>query len=136
MPREATPRIVLSFSTAPVRGMSDAGRREDALHAGARIGRAAHHLHLAVAGIDDADPQPVGVGVRLGRDDARDVKPASAGGAVLDALDIVAEHDQPLDDLVDRRVGVEMGLEPGRASSSSLQRRPRTSEGMSSGRKP
>ena len=47
MPREATPRIVLSFSTAPVFGMTHPGRAEHALHAGARVRRAAHDLHLA-----------------------------------------------------------------------------------------
>ena len=46
MPFEATPRIALSFSSAPVRGMVDAGRREHALHPGARVGRAAHDLDL------------------------------------------------------------------------------------------
>ena len=40
-----------------------AGRREDALHAGARVGRAAHDLHQAAAGIDPAQPQPVGIGM-------------------------------------------------------------------------
>ena len=50
-----------------------ARRHEHALHAGARIRRAAHDLHrLAVAGIDHADAQPIGVGMLLGRDHARD----------------------------------------------------------------
>ncbi len=43
-----------------------AGRHEHALHAGARIGRAAHDLHrIARAGVDHADAQPVGVGMLL-----------------------------------------------------------------------
>ena len=53
--------------------------------------------------------------------------------AVLDPLDIVAEHDQPLDDLVDRSRRVEMGLQPGERGLHSV---PRTGEGMSSGTNP
>ena len=52
--------------------MTAAGRREDALHAGARIGRAADDLDARRAGIDRADPQPVGVGMRLGLDHIAD----------------------------------------------------------------
>ena len=39
--------------------------REDALHAGARIGRAADDLVRAMRRLDDADPQLVGVRMRL-----------------------------------------------------------------------
>ena len=39
------------------------GRREHALHPGPRVRRAAHDLGLRRAAIDDADPQPVGVGM-------------------------------------------------------------------------
>ena len=60
-------------------GNEGAGRREHALHAGARIGRAAHDLHrLAVAGVDHADAQPVGVRMLLGLDHARDREGASS----------------------------------------------------------
>ncbi len=114
-----------------------AGGAEHTFHPGPRIRRAAHDLNLSISGspgIDDADAQPVGVRVRLGRHDARDDKPGERGGAVLDAFHVVAEHDQLLGDLSRDRAGVEMGFEPG-------QRRlhcsgPRTGDGMSSGRKP
>ncbi len=117
-------------------GLRDAhaGRAEHALHAGPRVRRAAHDLHLTGPGIDDADAQPVGIRVRLGRDDARDDKAGQRGAAVLDALDIVAEHDEPVGDLRRRRVGVEMRLEPGQRGFHASA--PRTGDGMSSGRNP
>ena len=46
--------------------------REHALHAGARVRRAADDLHRPAAGVDDADLQPVGVGMLLGLDDRGD----------------------------------------------------------------
>ncbi len=117
-------------------GLRDAhpGRAEHSFHAGPRIWRAAHDLHLAGASIDDADPEPVGIGVRLGADDFGDNKAVERCRAVLDAVDIVAEHDEPLDDRGERRLGVEMRLEP--AERGFHTETPRTSEGMSSGTKP
>ena len=87
-----------------------------------------------LAGIDDADAQPVGIGVLLGRDDARHLEPGERRGRVVDPVDIVAEHDEPLDDLAEARLRVEMRLQPrqGRLHGSG----PRTGEGMSSGRNP
>ena len=90
-----------------------AGRREDADHAGARVGRAAHHLDLAGAGIDDAEAELVGVGMGLGLHDTRDAEGGQILGAVLDRFDLEAAHDQQGHDLVERGLGVEMGLEPG-----------------------
>ncbi len=116
-----------------------AGRGEDALHAGARVGRAADHLHLFLAGVDHADPEPVGIRMALGRNHRGNGEGFEPGGAVFDRVDIVAEHDQPLDDRRQRRLGVEMGLEPGErrlhAAAPPLSG-PRTIEGMSSGRNP
>ena len=134
MPREATPRIVLSFSTAPVFGMrTPAGPNTPFMPA--RAFGAPHTTCTSPGpGIDDADAQPVGIRVRLGRDDARDDKAGERGGAVLDALDIVAEHDEPLGDLRRRRLGVEMRLEPGQRGFHASA--PRTGDGMSSGRNP
>src|SRR3546814_14074518 len=40
-----------------------ADRRKDTLHAAARVGGAAHDLDLALAGIDDANPETIRVGV-------------------------------------------------------------------------
>ena len=88
-------------------------RREHALHAGARVGRAADDLHRLAAGVDDADPQPVGVGMLLGFDDARDDEAVVLAARVLDALDLEADARQRVDDLGERGRGVEMVLEPG-----------------------
>ncbi len=116
-----------------------AGRGKDALHARAGVRGAANHLDLLLAGVDDADPEPVGVWMALGRDDRGNSEGFEPGGAVFDRLDIVAEHDQALDDRSRRRIRIEMGLEPGEgrlhAGAPPLSG-PRTSEGMSSGRKP
>ncbi len=91
-----------------------AGRHEHAGHAAARIGRAADDLHrIAGAGVDHADPQPVGVGMLLGRDDARDGERRQRLAAVDDVLDLEADHGELVDDRVERLVGVEMLLEPG-----------------------
>ena len=50
-------------------GHIGAGRGEDALHAGARVRRAADNLHrITAAGIHHADAQPVGIGMLLGGD--------------------------------------------------------------------
>ena len=65
----------------PGAGNVAADRREDALHAGARIGRAADHLDLAAAGIDQADPQPVGIGMLLGLHDIADGEGREIAGA-------------------------------------------------------
>ena len=88
-------------------------RREHALHAGARIGRAADDLHRLAAGVDDADAQPVGVGMLLRLDDARDDEALELGAGVLHAFDLEADARQRVDDLGERGRGVEMVFEPG-----------------------
>ena len=88
-------------------------RREHALHPGARVRRAADDLNRARAGFDDADPQPVGVGMRLGLDDVADDEAGVLGARVLDALDLEADAGQRVDDLGERGLRVEMVLEPG-----------------------
>ena len=56
-------------------GNEGAGRREHAFHSGARVRRAADHLDgIALADIDHADAQPVGVRMLFGFDHARDDK--------------------------------------------------------------
>ena len=91
-----------------------AGRHEHALHAGARVGGAAHHLHrIAAAGFDQADAQPVGVGMLLGRDHAADDERGELLAAVGDALDLEPDHCELVDELVERLIGVEVLLEPG-----------------------
>ena len=83
-------------------------RREHALHAGARIRRAADDLHRVAAGVDDADFQPVGVGVLLGFDDGSDDEAVVFAGRVLDQLNLEADAGQRVDDLGERGRGVEV----------------------------
>ena len=59
---------------------------------------------------------------------------ASALRLVLDALDLEPDHGELVDDLVERRVGVEMLLQPGEGEFHELN--PPASVGKSSGRKP
>ena len=112
-----------------------AGRREHALHAGARIGRAAHHLdRLAVADVDHADPETVRVGVLLGGDHVGDDEGLEQRRLVLDVLDLEPDHGELVDDLGQRRVGVEVLFQPGQGEFHELN--PPASVGKSSGRKP
>ena len=91
-----------------------AGGREHGLHAGPRVRRAADHLHgRALAGVDSADPQPVGVRVLLGGEHGGDAVGGERLRLVLDALDLQPDAGQRLDDHVEGSVGVEVVLEPG-----------------------
>ena len=88
-------------------------RHEHALHAGTRIRRAADDLNrLAVAGVDHADAQPVGVGMLLRLDHARDDERRQQLAFVLDALDLEPDHGEFFRDRAERMIGVEMLLEP------------------------
>ena len=91
-----------------------ARRHEHAVHAGARIGRAAHDLHrIAGAGIDHAHAQPVGVGMLLGRDHARD-RERRQQLAVSSTLSTSSPIMVSLSTMRgERRIRVEMLLEPG-----------------------
>src|SRR5262249_34212164 len=90
-----------------------AGRREYALHAGARIARAAHDLHRrALSRVDHAYLQPVGVWMFFRRDDPRDGEWGELFGLVLDALDLEPAHGEAIDDRFERRLRFEMLLEP------------------------
>ena len=111
-----------------------ARRREDAGHAGARVGRAAHDLNHAVAGLDVADPEPVGIGVRARLDDLGDGESGQAVGHVDDVVDLEADAEQAVGDLVDGGPGVEMLLEPGESELHRLN--PPARVGTSSARKP
>ncbi len=116
-------------------GDEGAGRREHALHAGARIGRAANDLdRLAVAQFDHADAQAVCVRMLLGRNDVGDDEGLEQSGLVLDVLDLEPDHGELVDDLAQRCDGVEMLLQPGESELHELS--PPASVGKSSGRKP
>src|SRR5262249_40945705 len=105
--------------------------------------RAAHDLDALGTGVDDADPQAIGVGVRFGRDDMRDPERRQRRGAVGDAFDLEPQHDEAAHDLVERGCRVEMALEPAegrlhRAAPAVMPpwAMPPTIEGTSSGTKP
>ncbi len=95
-------------------GDEGAGRREHADHAGARVRRAAHDLdRLAVAGIDHADAQPIGIGMLFRLDDFGDDEGREQLRLVLEALDFEPDHGELVGDLAERTIGVEMLLQPG-----------------------
>src|SRR5262249_10719568 len=90
-----------------------AGRHEYAFHAGTRVGRAAYHLYrLASAGIDHADAQAISVGMLFGGYHARDGERREQLSAIRHALDFEPDHGELLDDRLERRVSLEMLLEP------------------------
>ena len=97
----------------PGAGNMGAGRGEHALHAGACVGRAAHHLDLRLAGVDDADAQAVGVRMLPRLHDPGDAERRESGGLVLDALDLKADGGQLRGDCVQRRIRLQMLLQPG-----------------------
>ncbi len=91
-----------------------ARRREDRDEVGPGVRGAADHLHgFAGAGVDGADPEPVGVRVLLGRQDPGDDVGLERGGLVLDALHLQADPRERLGDGVEGSLGVEVVLEPG-----------------------
>ena len=95
-------------------GHVGAGGREHRLHPGARIRRSADDLDgLPVAGIHGADTQTVGIGVLFGREHMGDDKRRERRRLVLDAFDFETDPRQRLGDVLQRRVGVEVLLEPG-----------------------
>ena len=113
---------LLARNISPWRGINR-------LHAGPRIGRAAHDLHQGGApGIDETNPQATGVGVRLRVDDAGDHEILERGNFVVDVLDLETDFGQRRYDLVERGVGLDMILEPG---EGEFHRGPKTAPGLS-----
>ena len=89
-------------------------RGEHRLQPGPRIGGAADDLQgRALAGVDLTHPQPVGVGMRRGLKDFRDAEGRQLLRRIVDMLDLKADFGQRLDDHVERRLGLEMGFQPG-----------------------
>src|SRR5690606_26593208 len=81
---------------------------------GPRVGRPADDLLQAVHGLDLTDLQAVGVRMTLGRNDARDREGGQGGDGVVDLLDLQPGHGHGLGDLIDLRLGIEVGLQPGK----------------------
>ncbi len=95
-------------------GDEGARRGENALHARARIRRAANHLdRIAGAGIDHAYPA---AGRRWDAASASTTRAMMNGARsfrlVLDALDFEPDHGELVRDLCKRTIGVEVLLEP------------------------
>ena len=84
--------------------------------------------------VDKAHPQAVGVGVLLALGDIADDERGELGRTVLDALELEAERVQRIGDLAQRRLGVQMVLQPGQRELHGVS--PRTRLGASSGTKP
>ena len=115
-------------------GNAAARGREDALHAGARVGRAANHLHVLAARIHQTEAQSVGIGMGLGLHHIAHDEMLEILGPVGDAFDLEAERDQAPGDLGRVGRGVEMLFQPGEGEFHRPI--PPTGFGMSSGTKP
>ena len=77
------------------------------------VGGAADDRALAIAGVDGADPQPVGVRVLLGAEDLADDEAVGAGRAdAADPLDLGPGHHQALGQLRDPEAGVAVLAQP------------------------
>ena len=112
IPSEATPRSFALRSFSPP-GMRRTRQRHGDGLAGGDVGRAADDRPLAVAGVDRADPQPVGVGVLLGRQHLADHEALGRGRAdAADPLDLGPGHRQPLGDLRGADAGVAVLAQP------------------------
>ena len=105
MPWLSTPRIL---PTESVRGKGSD-------QASACVWRAADDLHrlLAVADIDSQHLELVGIRVLLRRKDPGDDKRLQRR-LVVDMLDLEADGGEALYDLVERGIGFEMVLQPGK----------------------
>ena len=111
-----------------------AGGGEDALHAGPRVRRAADHLDLAIAGVDQADAKPVGVRMLLGLDHVADDEGGKPLGAVVDAFDLEADAGEGIGDVQDPGTGFQVLLQPGKGDLHRLS--PPARLGASTGTKP
>jgi hypothetical protein len=117
-------------------GHMTAHGREHALHAGARIGRAAYHLHAVGSGIHLAHAELVGVGVLLAFQHLRHFERRKRGGGIEHFLHFQPDAGQRVGDLAHARFGGEMILQPAEREFHGCALRPPASVGTASGGKP
>ena len=115
-------------------GDGGAGRREDALHAGPRVGRAAHHLDLLRARIDHAEPELVGVRMLLRLDHVGHGEGREIVAGAADLLHLEPDRGELGRELVERRIRLQMRLQPGEGELHALS--PAARLGTSKGAKP
>ena len=115
-------------------GDGSTGRGEDALHAGPRIGRAADHLDLFHARIDDAETELVGVRMLPGLDHVGDGEGCKLVARPADLLHLEPDGGELGRDVVERRIRFQMRLQPGEGELHALS--PAARLGTSKGAKP
>ena len=93
-------------------GHVSADGREHALHAGARIRRAAHDLQALLAGVDLEHLQLVGVRMLLGLHHFGHAEGLERGRGIEHLLDLEPDAGERLGDLVHGGLRVEMLLQP------------------------
>ena len=86
---------------------------EHGLHAGAGVGRAAHHRQRGAAGVHGADAEAVRIGMRTGFHDPADHERSQLLAAILHRLDFQADCGQTVGDVRHAGVGVEVLPKPG-----------------------
>jgi hypothetical protein len=70
-------------------------------------------LGVIAAGVHSAQAQPLGVRMAAYLGHQRDLERRQIGAPGLDRLDLEAEHGQPLDDLLEPGLGLEVLPQPG-----------------------
>ena len=134
MPRLSTPRIAATLSVMPLPGMVVPGARTRR-HAGAGIGRAAHHLdRLAGAGIDAQHLQLVCLRVLFGGEHLCDAERRKRFGRIVEVFHLEADVGQLVGNRLSGRLGFEMVLQPRQGELHAPT--PPESVGTSSARKP
>ena len=107
IPFDSRPRSLAFFSLVPS-GMTAPGLATATVWPAATLGAPQTICDgVLLADVDDADAEPVGVGVLVGLDDLADDEVLKRGDAVvLDSLDLGAGHRESLGELggVERRV--------------------------------
>ena len=98
-------REVEAGNPGPERGI-------DRRHARTRIRGAADDLLLAILGIDRTDAQPVGIGMRLGGLHLGDGEFGKLRARILDLFNLEAGLDHRRQNVVQRRLGRQIVLQP------------------------